>query len=282
MGLKFQLELSDGAALLERLGYGRVLQGGKGQVSGEIGWLGSPWLPEATSLDGEVELAIAAGQFLQVDAGAAKLFSLLSLQSLPRRLTLDFRDVFLEGFAFDHLGGNLHFAHGIAQTNNLRVRGVQAAVLAEGSADLSRQTQDLNVVVVPEINAGTASLAYAAIHPAIGLGTFFAQWLLRRPLQEAGTRQYHISGSWDEPRIDRVERRPGAPVPDLEALPAARPVVPGAPDPQPAPAASEPNAPPAPQEAADPPPTGSSPSRQPTAERAIPRDQNPPQARTTP
>jgi len=73
-------------------------------------------------------------------------------------------------------------ADGVAQTNNLRMRGVTAAVLMEGRADIGKETQDLRVVVVPEINAGTASLAYAAINPAIGLGTFLAQ-VLMLPMQ---------------------------------------------------------------------------------------------------
>jgi uncharacterized protein YhdP len=93
----------------------------------------------------------------------------LSLQSLPRRLALDFRDVFQEGFAFDNFAGDFTILQGVASTNNLRMRGAQAAVLMEGSADISNETQDLRVVVVPQINAGTASLAYAAINPAIGL-----------------------------------------------------------------------------------------------------------------
>jgi uncharacterized protein YhdP len=88
------------------------------------------------------------------------------------------------------------------------MRGVQAAVLMEGQADLVRETQDLRVIVVPEINAGTASLAYAAVNPAVGLGTFVAQWLLRRPLIAASTREFHITGSWDDPKVERVERKP--------------------------------------------------------------------------
>jgi uncharacterized protein YhdP len=79
------------------------------------------------------------------------------------------------------------------------VRGVQAVVLMEGQSDLQRETQDLHVLVVPEINAGTASLAYAAINPAVGLGTFLAQYLLRDTLQQAGTREFHITGTWDHP-----------------------------------------------------------------------------------
>jgi uncharacterized protein YhdP len=100
------------------------------------------------------------------------------------------------------------------------MRGVQAAVLMEGSADLNRETQNLRVIVVPEINAGTASLAYAAINPAVGLGTFLAQLFLRRPLMAASTREFSVQGSWADPKVERVERKPGDPIPDMDALPA--------------------------------------------------------------
>ena len=155
-------------------------------------------------------MAIDAGQFLKVDPGATRLLSVLSLQSLPRRLLLDFRDVFQEGFAFDNIAGDVKITQGVAQTNNLRMRGVQAAVLMEGRADIARETQDLRVVVVPEINAGTAALAYAVINPAIGLGAFLAQVLLRKPLSEAGTREFHVSGPWADPKVEPVARAASA------------------------------------------------------------------------
>ena len=62
------------------------------------------------------------------------------------------------------------------------------------------------MLVVPEINAGTASLAFAVINPAIGLGTFLAQYFLRKPLIAASTREFHVTGPWDDPKVDRVER----------------------------------------------------------------------------
>jgi uncharacterized protein YhdP len=65
----------------------------------------------------------------------------------------------------------------------------------------------MRVVVVPEINAGTASLAYAAINPAVGLGTFLAQMFLRKPLTQAGTREFQVTGSWDDPKVERVQRK---------------------------------------------------------------------------
>jgi uncharacterized protein (TIGR02099 family) len=217
MVMDFQLDLADSGAYLERLGYGKTLAGGKGRLQGQLAWSGSPFGWDTKSLDGMMNLSVDAGRFLKVDAGAARLLGVLSLQSLPRRLVLDFRDVFEEGFAFDNIGGDFRLSGGIMRTNNLRMRGVQAAVLMEGHADIGRETQDLRVVVVPEINAGTASLAYAAINPALGIGTFVAQWLLRRPLIAANTREFRVTGSWVEPQIERVERKPGEPTPDPDA-----------------------------------------------------------------
>jgi uncharacterized protein (TIGR02099 family) len=222
MVLDFQMDMTDSAALVERLGGGRTLKGGRGRLYGQVSWAGSPLSPNLPSLAGQMNLALEAGQFLKAGPGAGRLLSVLSLQSLPRRLVLDFRDVFQEGFAFDSVTGDIAVSDGVARTNNFRMRGLQAAVLMEGSADLDRETQDLRVLVVPEINAGTASLAYAAINPAIGLGTFVAQLLLRRPLMAAGTREFHVTGTWADPKVDRVERAPGAPLPDIDpVLPAA-------------------------------------------------------------
>ncbi|MCY1550001.1 hypothetical protein D9M68_862130 [compost metagenome] len=120
---------------------------------------------------------------------------------------LDFRDVFSEGFAFDFVRGDASIEQGVARTNNLQMKGINAAVLMEGSADIAREQQDLKVVVVPEINAGTAALIATAINPAVGLGTFLAQFLLRQPLQSATTQQFHITGSWADPQVEKLEKK---------------------------------------------------------------------------
>jgi len=207
--MDFKLQIADSGALLARLGTPKAVRGGKGQLSGQIAWQGSPFALDYPSLAGQINVAVDSGQFLKVEPGAARLLGVLSLQSLPRRLSLDFRDLFQEGFAFDSLTGDVTIAQGVATSNNLRMRGVQAAVLMEGSADIARETQDLRVVVVPEINAGTAALAYAVINPAIGLGAFLAQAILKKPLTAAGTREFQISGPWADPKVERVERKFG-------------------------------------------------------------------------
>ena len=223
MRVDFKLQLKDTGAFVERLGMARAIKGAQGVMSGQLSWLGSPLNFDYRLTDGQMNVALESGQFLKADAGAAKLLGVLSLQSLPRRLVLDFRDVFQEGFAFDSLTGDVTLAKGIASTNNLRMRGVQAVVLMEGSADLRHETQDLHVVVLPEINAGTASLAYAVINPALGLGTFLAQIFLRKPLAQANSREFHITGSWADPQVERIERKPESATENDSSAPDATP-----------------------------------------------------------
>jgi len=197
----FTLDLHNSGALLARLGMPQAVKGGKGTLTGQVNWLGSPLDLDLRSMGGDVKVLINEGQFLKADPGMAKLLGVLSLQALPRRLVLDFRDLFQQGFAFDSIDGDVKIAQGVATTRNLRMRGVQAIVLMEGQADLVKETQNLHVFVVPEINAGTASLAYAAINPVVGLGTFLAQMLLRKQVSEAATREFWVTGPWADPQV---------------------------------------------------------------------------------
>ena len=205
--LDFTLDIADSGELLKRFGMPDVVRRGKGRMQGTLGWNGSPLALDYPSMAGQLNVNIASGQFLKADPGLAKLLGVLSLQALPRRLALDFRDVFSEGFAFDFVRGDVTMAKGIASTNNMQMRGVNAAVLMDGSANVDDETQNLRVVVVPELNTGTASLVAAVINPAIGLGTFLAQAFLRGPLIEAATREFQVDGSWAEPRITRITGR---------------------------------------------------------------------------
>jgi len=214
--VNFKLDMNDGGKLLERFGMPGVVRQASGKIEGQAAWIGSPLKPDYPSLGGAFTVDVASGQFLKADPGLAKLLGVLSLQALPRRLTLDFRDVFSEGFAFDFLRGDVTVDKGIARTNNLQMKGVNAAVLMEGQANIADETQDLKVVVAPEINAGTASLLATVINPAVGLGTFLAQWVLRRPLIDSATQEFHVDGSWADPQVTKV---PSATRPPKESKP---------------------------------------------------------------
>ena len=217
--MNFKLDIADSGALLKRFGMDGVIRRGKGRLEGQVAWIGSPLDLDFPSLSGQFNVNVESGQFLKADPGIAKLLGVLSLQSLPRRLTLDFRDVFSQGFAFDFVRGDIGIQQGVARTNNLQMSGVNAAVLMEGSADIEEETQDIKVVVVPEINAGTASLIATAINPVVGLGTFLAQMFLRRPLMEAATQEFHIDGTWADPKITKINRKTRAQTPVGEQTP---------------------------------------------------------------
>lgn len=218
--MNFRLDVQDAGALLTRLGTPGALRAGAGHLEGQIGWNGSPLALHYPSMRGQFQVRMGRGQFLKADPGVAKLLGVLSLQGLPRRLLLDFRDVFYEGFVFDSVQGDVQIQQGIASTRNLQIDGVNAVVRMEGSADIARETQQLRVLILPQLNAGGASVvAGLAINPVVGLTAYLAQWLVSSPLSRATIQEFVIDGSWSEPRVTRVE----VPLPGRTAEPGTRP-----------------------------------------------------------
>lgn len=208
-GIDFTLDISDTGQLLERFGFKDVVKNGSGKLKGQLTWKGSPLAMNYPTIGGQFNIQIDNGQFLKVEPGVAKLLSVLSMQSIAKRLAFDFRDVFSNGFLFDIFRGDVSIDRGIATSNNLQISGVNAVILMDGKSDISAGTQDIRVVYAPEVNAGIASLLVAtAINPAIGVGTFLAQLFLRQPLIEAVTKEFRVQGTWIEPIVNEVPRTP--------------------------------------------------------------------------
>ena len=210
--MNFRLDVSDSGDLLNRLGTKDALRGGGGKLEGQVSWQGSPLTLHYPTLGGRFNVNIGRGQFLQAEPGVAKLLGVLSLQALPRRLLLDFRDVFSAGFAFDTIRGDVTIQQGIANTRNLQMKGVNAIVQMEGSSDIARETQNLRVLILPEVDAGTASLlAGIALNPAIGLSTFLAQLVLKQPLSRVNTQEFSIDGTWSDPKVTKISSSSASP-----------------------------------------------------------------------
>jgi uncharacterized protein YhdP len=150
---------------------------------------------------------------MKLDPGIAKLLGILSLQALPRRITLDFRDIFSEGFAFDAIIGAITISRGVASTDNLRIQGPSAQVVMHGVVDLARETQALRVRVNPHLS-DSVSIAGALIGgPVAGVAAFLAQKLLKDPLDQIAGFDYGITGTWSDPQVAKLER-PDAPRPE--------------------------------------------------------------------
>ena len=208
--VNYKLKVSNAGKMLKRIGYAGVLRDGEGTLKGKLQWRNDPFNFDKATLTGNAVLNMEDGQFLKAEPGVARLLSLLSLQSLPKRLTLDFRDIFSAGFAFDTLTANADIKNGQLSTQNLKMVGLNASIFMEGIADLGKETQNLHVLVIPEVNALGASVVYGlAVNPVVGLGTFLAQLVLRDPVKKTLTYEYQITGTWDDPKVTKIERNPG-------------------------------------------------------------------------
>jgi uncharacterized protein (TIGR02099 family) len=203
--VKVEIESTDIGKLLGRFGYPELMRRGTGGIDGELSWHGSPLSPEYASLTGSIKVRAAAGQFAKVDPGVGRLLGVLSLQSLPRRLTLDFRDIFSEGFAFDRIEGDSKVNKGVISTSNLSIVGPAAKVQFKGEADLNNETQKLRVRIVPTVGDSIAVGAGVALaNPVVGVGAYVLQRMLKDPLGQLVAYEYDISGKWDDPQIVRV------------------------------------------------------------------------------
>ena len=146
------------------------------------------------------------GEFLQIEPGAGRLLSLLSMQHLLHRLTLDFRDVLGKGFAFDsaHVAGTVK--NGVLSIPKASVLGSSATVMVGGSISLVRETLDLDAIILPAINAGGPALALSIINPAVGIGTFLTQWVFKDQLSNMFRMEYEIKGPFDDPVVEKASR----------------------------------------------------------------------------
>ncbi|MBY0268859.1 MAG: TIGR02099 family protein [Burkholderiales bacterium] len=201
-----QLLANDVGRLLTRLGYPEGVRRGTAKVEGTLAWSGSPQRLDYPTLSGNFVLDAGKGQFVKLEPGIGKLLGILSLQSLQRRITLDFRDIFSEGLAFDEIVGAIKVTQGMASTDNLRISGPAARINMNGQVDLARETQKLRVKISPHLS-DTLSVAGALIGgPVAGVAAFVAQKLLKDPLGEIMAYEYDVTGTWSEPLVNKVAR----------------------------------------------------------------------------
>jgi uncharacterized protein YhdP len=209
--LGFKLESSNLNALFGVFGYGDYLKRGTGSLNGTFAWAGFPSDFSTAILSGQFDVAAKGGQFAKLEPGAGKLLGLLSLQSLPRRVTLDFRDVFSEGFAFETIDGHVKIARGTLVTDAFSINGPAALVSLSGEVSLPRETQAINVRVVPEVGEGAAIAATVLGTPVLGLSTLLMSKLLKNPLGSMVAYEYQVTGSWDNPVVTKISAPPPRP-----------------------------------------------------------------------
>ena len=219
--LDVAIDVKEAGAFLARFGWPDVIKGAATRIDGEVAWDGAPSAFDYPTLSGRFKLKSGRGQFTKIEPGVGRLLGVLSLQALPRRITLDFRDVFSEGFAFDNVTGEVSMQKGVMHSDDLKLVGPSAIVDIAGDADLARETQQLKVKVRPSLSSGVSAgaaalfLANPLVGAAVGAGTLLAQKIFDNPLDQLFSYEYTVSGGWDDPVVARV----GAAAPTVPTAP---------------------------------------------------------------
>jgi len=205
--VRFAFDVKDVGATLGRFGMRDAVARGRGKLEGNLEWVGSPIEINYPTMSGALSLRVEDGRFLKVDTrGAGRLLTLLSLQSLSQTLLTDTRETFGEGFAFSSIRADATVARGVISTQDFRMAGTGAAALMSGTVNLNNETQQLHLIVLPEIDASTAALAVAVANPIVGLGALLANTVLKGTLSRAFALEYDISGNWSDPVVVRRGR----------------------------------------------------------------------------
>jgi len=209
--LDLVMETDNAGTTLTDFGYAEALSAGVGFHTAYVTWPGGPTEYDPQRLSGTATVNIRQGRILDVEPGAGRIFGLLSFQALPRRLTLDFSDFFREGFAFDVITGEFVIRDGIAVTDNLHVKGPAAEIRVQGEVNLAARTYNEHVTVMPNVTGAVpwAAVGVGVTNPAAGAAVWLAERLLRKPVSELTQANYRVTGSWNDPTVEKLTRKEG-------------------------------------------------------------------------
>ncbi len=209
--LNFDLDINNAGKLLTKLGFPKAIDDGSGKLVGQISWSNAPYKFDIKSLQADLSLDLIKGTILQVDPGVARLLGVLSFQGLTRIATLDIggvlKPIVTQGTPFDRITSRGLIQNGQANIKDLNMRGPQGNIRLTGKADLIEETQDVRITVVPNFNAGSASLAYTFVNPIIGLSTMVGQYLIADEVSKLFQLDYLVQGTWASPQIIALDNK---------------------------------------------------------------------------
>jgi len=195
---------SDFAAASRALGYRDTVEAEKVRASASVTWSGGPSEDALARIDGNVRFELERGQLRDVKPGAGRMLGLLSVVDLPRRLTLDFRDVTEEGLAFDKVRGDFELRAGNAYTQNLLLKGAAVDVGVVGRTGLVAQDYDQTVVVSGNPSGPITVAGALAGGPVGAAGALLISQLFKGQLAGLASVYYRVTGPWGAPKVERI------------------------------------------------------------------------------
>lgn len=196
------LTSTDVEATMARLNYQPGIVSKDMTMLFDLNWSGGPRANFFEVLDGDLQVRFGKGQLEEVEPGAGRMFGLMSIVALPRRLSLDFRDVFAKGFGFDKIAGSFRIVGGKTYTCDLSLESPAAVIGIVGKADLVDRTYDQTAIVSANVGNTLPIVGAVVAGPQVAAALLIFSQIFKKPLQEVGQAYYSIGGSWDEPVVD--------------------------------------------------------------------------------
>jgi len=196
------LTSTDVKATMTRLDYEPGIVGDDLSMLLDVSWSGGPSEKMLESIDGQVKVRIGTGQLEEVKPGAGRVFGLMSIAALPRRLSLDFRDVFGKGFGFDKIQGTFTIVDGDTYTCDLSLESPAADIGIVGRAGLVTRDYEQTAVVSASFGSALPIAGALVAGPQVAAALLIFSQIFKKPLQEVTQVYYSIGGSFDEPIIE--------------------------------------------------------------------------------
>lgn len=197
---------------LENFGYSKIIRDGHGTAEFDVHWDGAPADFSLDLLEGSANLSLKDGQILDIDPGGGRLLGLLSVQTIPRRLALDFKDVFAKGLRFDKMKGHFNFADGNAYTNDYQIDGPPGRIDIEGRTGLLARDYDQRVLFRPDLSSSLPVVGTLLGGTSAGVAMIVVDRIARlfgKQTDDLARFEYTLTGSWDDPVFTRILKRTG-------------------------------------------------------------------------
>lgn len=207
--LDIAIDSRDVDKLVQSQGYRSPMRQTPVRVEGQLKWLGPPMAFTTESLSGQLNFSTEAGYVADVSDKGARLFSLLSLDSLRRKLNLDFRDVFAEGLYFDSMGGSATITNGVVSNQDFVFDGGAGRLEGAGTADLNQWQIDYRMAFYPDVTSSLPVLAAFTLTPVTGLYVLLVSKLLEPVVDTITEINFSLTGDLSNPELKEVGRQRG-------------------------------------------------------------------------
>ncbi|WP_353369959.1 YhdP family protein [Aliiglaciecola sp. NS0011-25] len=204
--LKGELSSPDFGALLKGFGFDSGIKDSKANFKFNLNWQDAPHKFSLSSLGGNIDWRLTDGYLSDVSDKGSRIFSILSLQSLVRKLSLDFRDVFAKGFFYDKMGGSMQIVDGKAETQDVVIDGAAGEMLIAGYTDLSTKELNYRIEFTPNVTSSLPLLVYWMVNPATAIAALAIDQVLTEAKVISNVK-YSVTGTLDEPILTELDRK---------------------------------------------------------------------------